>query len=140
MGNWESDPDTHIGNEKGSINKAIISHRPSDQFIYMINEVYRTGTPQGEGWDIYFYDEKVDRIKCKSVFGMGFIVNYVEAKRTDDSFTLIAESVDSMPEGFEETQWKLKLTKSSEDQFLLTLYMGKEDEFSIFWEARYNRI
>jgi hypothetical protein len=71
---------------------------------------------------------------------MGFIVNYVEEHRSDNGFTLLADTVDAMPDGFEDSQWKLKLTKSSDDQFTLSLYMGKNDEFSLFWEAQYNRI
>lgn len=140
IGNWESDPDSHVGNEKGTINKAVVTQKPSDQFIFMINEAYRTGNPQGEGWALFFYDETVDKIKTKSVYGMGFVVNYVEESRNADGFTLIAESVDSMPEGFENSSWKLTLKKLTNDQFLYTLLMGNEGEFTTFWEAKYNRV
>jgi hypothetical protein len=140
IGNWESDPETHIGNEKGTVNKANFSHKPSDQFLFMINEAYRSGNPQGESWSLFFYDENEDKVKNKSVYGMGFIVNYVEEYQTDNEVIFTAASVDSMPEGFEESAWRLKLKKLSEDKFSFALLMGKEGEYTIFWEAIYNRI
>lgn len=140
-GKWESDPETHIGNESNTINKATISQRPSEQFLFMINEAYRSGNTQGEGWNLFYYDDVIDRLMCKSIHGMGFVVNYIEENRTEDEFTLLASSVDAIPDGFEESKWKLKLTKLDNDQFLLSLYIAqKDEEFTIFWEARYNRI
>ena len=138
-GDWESDPDSHIGHEDNTINKVNISHRPSDQFLFMVNEAYRSGNPQGEGLSLFFYDEAMDKIKCKSIYGMGFVVNYIEEARTENSLTLFAETVDSIPDGFEHTEWKLNLTKLSEDQFLMTLDMGKDGNFTKFWEAKFNR-
>jgi hypothetical protein len=40
LGEWESDPETHVGNENGAVNHAKIDHKPSDQFIFMVNEVF----------------------------------------------------------------------------------------------------
>ncbi len=140
-GKWESDPETHIGNESNTVNKATISQRPSDQFLFMVNEAYRSGNSQGEGWNLFYYDDANDKIMCKSIYGMGFAVNYIEESRTEEEFTMTANSVDAIPDGFEESKWKLKLTKLKNDQFLLSLYMGdKDDNFTIFWDARYNRI
>lgn len=88
-----------------------------------------------------FFDNELDKFKCKSVYGYGFIVNYIESERSENSISLISESIDACPPDFKDIQLILQFIKKSDDKFVISLKMGKTlESMNVFWEAAYNKL